>query len=383
MNSTLPPAPRQMNAGLKTILCAALAPWLLTGPAGACSFVDVQATDGTVAIGRSIEWSFPMGYTFMIIPRGRAFTGSYPADKVAPGFKGTTWTSKYAYAGVGVAVQAGLDSGQNEAGLNMEGLNLPGFTEFQTVTPESKAVIALSDLGDWLLGNFATVSEVRDALPKCTVWTPAVSSEGSASIHIVVTDRTGAGLVIEYVKGKLNLHDNVTHSFANSPPYDWHLANLRNYMTLTSKDTAHVSMNGYTLDQLSTGDGLTGLPGDFKSASRFVKLSLLRSFAAPVANSAEACSLAGHIINTVDIPMGAVNSGDYQGKPLLETAQIVFVKDLTHNKLFVADYAHRLNYVFIDLNALFALNKPVGPVLFSKVLDQPPINVTEQILQAK
>jgi hypothetical protein len=29
----------------------------------------------------------------------------------------------------------------------MEGLNLPGFTEFQQVTPDSKSVLALSDFG--------------------------------------------------------------------------------------------------------------------------------------------------------------------------------------------------------------------------------------------
>ncbi len=125
------------------------------------------------------------------------------------------------------------------------------------------------------------------------------------------------------------------------------------------------------------------IPGDFKSASRFIKLSLMRSFAAPVATATEAYSLAGHIINTVDIPCGAVNSGEFQGKPILETAQIVLVKDLTNNKIFVSDYAHRLNFLLIDLNQLFAANKPIGPVPFSKFIEQPPINVTDQIMQTR
>jgi len=390
MNKHIAPSNRELfakpaNGGsrINTLVCLAVAPWLMAGAVNACSFFELEAKDGSVVIGRSIEWGFPMEYTFVVIPKGRTFTASFPADEVAKDFKATTWLNKYAYAGVGVTVQAGLDSAQNEAGLNIEGLNLPGFTEFQTVTPEAKSVLALSDLSDWILGNFATVKEVRDALPKCTVWTPAVSSQGSATIHLAVTDRTGAGVVVEYVKGKLNLYDNVTHTMANSPPYDWHLANLRNYMTLTSKDMVAVQRDGYTLNQLSTGDGLTGLPGDFKSASRFIKLSLMRSFAAPVATAAEAYSLAGQIINTVDIPRGAVNSGEFEGKPMLETAQIVLVKDLTNNKIFVSDYAHRLNFLLIDLNKLFAQNKQIGPVPFSRFIDQPPINVTDQITQAK
>jgi choloylglycine hydrolase len=347
--------------------------------AGACTYVDVEAKDGSVVIGRSIEWGFPMEYTFSVVPKGETFTASYPADQVAKDFKPLTWVNKYAYAGVGATVQAGLDSAQNEAGLNMEGLNLPGFTEFQTVTPEDKQVLALSDLGDWLMGNFATVQEVREALPGCTVWTPPVAAQGSATIHLAITDRTGAGIVVEYVKGKLNIHDNVTHTMTNSPPYDWHLTNLRNFMTLVPKDTVSVEREGYSLHQLSTGDGMTGLPGDFKSASRFVKVSLLRSFAAPVDTAEEAYALAGHLLNTVDIPKGSVDSGEYEGKSMLETAQITLVKDLTNNKVFVSDYAHRLNYLLIDLNKLFAQNKKIGPVLFSSFISQPAVDITDSI----
>ena len=347
--------------------------------AGACTFVDIEAKDGSVVIGRSIEWGFPMEYTFTVIPRGQTFTASYPADAVAKDFKPLAWASKYAYAGVGVTVQQGLDSAQNEAGLNIEGLNLPGFTEFQTVTPEDKSVLALSDLGDWILGNFATVEEVRKALPQCKVWTPAVSAQGSATIHFAITDKTGAGIVVEYVKGRLNIHENVTHTMTNSPTYDWHLTNLRNYMTLTNKDTVSVEREGYSLHQLSTGDGMTGLPGDFRSASRFVKISLLRSFVAPVDTAEEAYSLAGHLMNTVDIPKGAVNSGDFEGKPMLETAQVVLIKDLKLNSLFVSDYAHRLNFLKIDLIRLFAQNKKIGPVLFSSFVNQPPVDVTDSI----
>lgn len=347
--------------------------------ANACTFVEVEAKDGSVVIGRSIEWGFPMEYTFSVVPKGQTFTASYPADKVAKDFKPMTWVSKYSYAGVGVTIQAGLDSAQNDAGLNIEGLNLPGFTEFQTVTPEDRSVLALADLGDWILGNFATVQEVREALPKCTVWTPEVSAQGSATIHFAITDRTGAGIVVEYVKGKLNIHDNITHTMTNSPPYDWHLTNLRNYMTLTPKDMVSVEREGYSLHQLSTGDGMTGMPGDYKSASRFVKASLLRSFAAPVDTAAEAYSLTGHIMNNVDIPKGAVDSGDYEGKSMLETAQIVLIKDLKNNKIFVSDYAHRLNFLLIDLNKLFAQNKKIGPVLFSTFISQPSIDITDSI----
>lgn len=363
----------------KRLLCSVAVIMGFAVPCFACSFVEVSADDGSVVIGRSIEWSFPLDYTFSVIPRGQKFTAGFPADKVAKDFKPVTWINKYAYAGVGVTVQEGLDSAQNEAGLNIEGLNLPGFTRFQEITPGDKLVLSLADLGDWILGNFSTVKELREELPKYKIWTPEVSGQGSATIHLAVTDRTGAGIVVEYVSGQINIHDNVTHTLTNSPPYDWHLTNLRNYMTLVNKDTASVDRGGYTLKQLSTGDGLTGLPGDIKSASRFVKLSILRSFTAPVATAQQAYQLAGHLINTVDFPCGAVYSADHQDKPMYETAQIVLIKDLTNNRIFVSDYEHRLNFLLIDLNKLFEQNKKIGPALFTSFIDQPPIDITDLI----
>jgi len=36
----------------------------------------------------------------------------------------------------------------------------------------------------------------------------------------------------------------------------------------------------------------------------------------------------------------------------------VAIKDLTHNRMRIADYDHRLTFVTLDLDALFALDKP-------------------------
>ena len=64
---------------------------------------------------------------------------------------------------------------------------------------------------------------------------------------------------------------------------------------------------------------------------------------------------------------------------MLETAQITLIKDLKNNKVFVADYAHRLNYLLIDLNKFFAQNKKIGPVLLSSFINQAPMDITDAI----
>ena len=53
--------------------------------------------------------------------------------------------------------------------------------------------------------------------------------------------------------------------------------------------------------------------------------------------------------------------------------QWVAIKDLTNNRLMFADYNHRLNYVTLDLNVIFAQTKPtsvkVGDLPYPKAID--------------
>lgn len=363
---------------MKRLFIIVLALFILQGICFACTFVEVGAKDGSVAIGRTVEWSFPMNYILTITPKGQNFTGFYPKDKVADDYQPLKWCNKYAYAGIGTTQQEGIVSGQNEKGINIEGLNLPSFSEYQTVTKESKNILSLADLGGWALGNFATVKELSEALQKCTLWTPPVADSGSGTIHLVATDRTGSGIVIEYVKGQLKIYDNVTHTLTNSPTYDWHLTNLRNYLRLDNQDTTSVNRGNNTLKQISTGNGLSGLPGDYTSVSRFVKITTLRYYSIQPDTAQEACGLAGHLINAVNIPKGAI-AEKYQGEPVYETAQITVVKDLTNNKLFVTDYEHALDFCLIDLNRLFSQDKKIGPVPFSNFLTHQPVEITDLI----
>lgn len=54
--------------------------------------------------------------------------------------------------------------------------------------------------------------------------------EGVPPLHYAITDKTGAGIVVEYTNnGTLNIYDNQVGVLTNSPPYDWQLTNLGQY----------------------------------------------------------------------------------------------------------------------------------------------------------
>ena len=90
------------------------------------------------------------------------------------------------------------------------------------------------------------------------------------------------------------------------------------------------------------------------------------------ANASDAIQAIGHVLNTVDIPLGIAQSRD--GTQLVsDYTQWVAIKDLTNNRLTFADYNHRLNYVTLDLNVIFAQSKPtsvkIGDLPYPKAID--------------
>ena len=60
----------------------------------------------------------------------------------------------------------------------------------------------------------------------------------------------------------------------------------------------------------------------------------------------------------MDIPVGVAQSRMPDGTLISDYTQWVVIKDLTNNRLMIADYDHRLNYLTIDLNPVFADGKP-------------------------
>ena len=88
---------------------------------------------------------------------------------------------------------------------------LPGFTQYQTVTPQDQNYQSVLTFGSWALGSFGNVAELRDALKTMKVWADDSLPTGPtpATLHFVFVDRGGAGIVVEYVGGEVKIHDNV------------------------------------------------------------------------------------------------------------------------------------------------------------------------------
>jgi choloylglycine hydrolase len=325
------------------------------GQALACTAVDIQAKDGSVVAGRTMEWAYAMDWQLIYSPKGSVYNLSAPAQLSS---KPIPVKSKYALFGIGTALENdALLEGQNSAGLALSGNFLPGFTQYSTVTKKDKKYLSVLDFGKFVLGNFATVAEVKSELPKYKVWAPEIKNlPVEPSIHFMISDKSGQTVVVEFINGEMRLFDQTAQVLTNSPTYDWHMINIRNYLNLSNvavqqRDSGH----GTNVTQFGQGGGAIGLPGDYTPPSRFVKTTFLKHFASVPNDAAGAVELTGHILNNVDIPIGVV-AGSSNGATDSDYTQWVAIKDISHNQFYFSDYNHRLNFVKIDLNSIFAKN---------------------------
>lgn len=270
-----------------------------------CTGIKLVAKDGTFVAGRTLEFGVQVETTAAVVPRGYEFTGTTPNGK------GMTYKSKYGAVGAFAFDQPSLMDGMNEKGLMIGTFYFPGFAGYAVMTAEnqSKALSPL-EFPNWIVTQFATVDEVKAALDSVVIAPTVVKVWGTtpAPFHYLVIDSKGNGLVIEPIDGKFVTYENRLGTFTNSPTFDWHMTNLRNFINLTPFNAKPLKIDGMEFVPFGQGSGMVGLPGDFTPPSRFVRAAIFSITAIPSATAKESAMQAFHILNQFDIPVGMARS---------------------------------------------------------------------------
>ncbi len=279
---------------------------LQVGAAGACTFITLTGADGTVVASRTMEWgSFDLSPAMTFVPSGTAFSAMAMPD----GKEGAKWTAKYDVAGVTLLGQMLFGDGVNSEGLNVSLLYLPGFAEYQAYDPEKASTsLAPVDFTGFMVSQFATVAEVREAVKNIRV-VPVVTPElgATAPVHFSVTDKSGDQIIVEYVGGSLHVYDKTLGVMTNSPPYDWHINNARNYVNMRSVAWPSLDVNGIDIAPTGYGSGLIGLPGDFTPPSRFIRALTWTQTARSTDGGEDTVHEAIRILSNFQLPMEAVD----------------------------------------------------------------------------
>ncbi|MFA6320286.1 MAG: choloylglycine hydrolase family protein [Candidatus Omnitrophota bacterium] len=319
-------------------------------PAEACTSFLLKTKNGSPVYGRTCEWgAFDTEPDIVMVPRNYKFT-----SKLKDGKLGMTWKNKYGYVAINALNLPFYLDGMNETGLTIGGLYLPAFAEFQPFKASEQSVTVNNlDLIGYILGQFKTTGEVRAALPKLRIVELSKDVLNvPMPLHYVVTDSTGNSIVIEYVKGSLNIYDNTIGVMTNSPGYDWHIINLRNYTHLTpyGEEPGDKEINGANFTPVGVGDGMTGLPGDYSSASRFIRAFFYTETSLPLEDADAAINQASRILNNFDYPKGFERNGTSE-KYTLGYTQWSVIGDIRNKRYYWWTEWNR-QMRMVDLNKL-------------------------------
>jgi choloylglycine hydrolase len=201
--------------------------------------------------------------------------------------------------------------GVNDAGLMAGAFYFPGQAQYAPAasTPAEQSINA-SEVTHYLLTTCATIDEAIAAIQNNTftvVDTP-VSGWGPTAppLHYQLIDAQGRHVAIEPVApGTLQITENTTGAFTNSPALPFHLLNLTQYMNIATETVAQSSIFGPAVTATGIGSGSLGLPGDYSPPSRFVRAAFFSANHPVPANTMDGVQELFHLLNAFDIPVGA------------------------------------------------------------------------------
>ncbi len=361
-----------LKSALTGIIC--ITAFISQTTSNACTGIQLQTKDGTYVSGRTLEFGISFDIDLIVVPRNYEFTGQ---TSLGPGKK---WKTKYASVGAILGGNEVILDGINEKGLSVGSFYFPDFAEYSVTTPENQSIsMSSSDIVQWIVSQFATVDEVRAAIENNEVAISPVLTPGFPPqvqpFHFIVYDKQGKSLVIEPLKGKLVLYDNPTGAMANSPTFDWHLTNLRNYIALNPNNIPPVSIFGKEFKALGQGSGMLGLPGDFTPPSRFVRATVFSATAIPAETAEEGIQQVFHILNNFDIPVGVARE-THDGVIHSDYTMLTVARDAKNIRYYYHTYDD-MTIKMIDLTKLDLNAKSIKKI--SAKSKQPVIDVTNDL----
>lgn len=199
--------------------------------------------------------------------------------------------------------------GTNEHGLSMAGLNFPENARYNGID-NKKDNIAPFELIPWILAQCRNVCDAENLIKNLNI-TDIDFSTGlpSTPLHWLISDKEKS-LTVESVKSGLKIYENPVGILTNNPTFDFHMMNLNNYINISPSQPENRFSEKLRLTPYSLGMGAMGLPGDFSSASRFVRAAFTKFNSASSLNKNESVSQFFHILEAVTQPDGCNRVGD-------------------------------------------------------------------------
>jgi penicillin V acylase-like amidase (Ntn superfamily) len=232
----------------------------------------------------------------------------------------------------------------NNVGLKVSALFFPETTYVNGLAAEANNSVNVLSFAKIILATCATAEEAAELIDGHIFWAPLITdlifNGVRCPFHIIITDSNGDGIVVEIENGVPTIYENNTHVVTNTPSYDYHLKNIRNLIVLKSENTESEVFNGINYDMMGHGNGFYGLPGDFTSTSRFLRVFYLLNNVSISDNIEDGIILVQNIL-------GAVRVSDGLSKDDLTTWETIITKD----EIYIRNYDYQ-SYKKIDISSV-------------------------------
>jgi len=264
-----------------------------------CTAVTYKTKDHY--FGRNLDLEYSYNETVTIVPRRYELK-----------FRRMGTMSEH-YAMIGMAYVADdyplFYDATNEKGLSMAGLNFPGNAVYRSCMVGQDNISPFEFI-PWILAQCSNISEAKNLISRINLASIDFSEELPLSpLHWIIADRDSA-ITVEAVKDGIKVYDNEIGVLTNNPPFDYHVFNLNNYMSLSKDEPVNNFAEGLPLKSYSRGMGAIGMPGDLSSVSRFVRAAFAKLNSVSGESEDESVSQFFHILGAVEQQRGLVKMGD-------------------------------------------------------------------------
>lgn len=340
----------------------------------------VTDTQGMGYSGKTMEYSGPLPMEMTYVPAGTRIVSIAP-----DGSDGATFTTRHAILGGAMpasylpgAHQCAIIEAANDRGLSVSTNQLNNSRTPDDIGTDKTRLLASSDLGAWLLGSFATVKEAKAALlgGAMKVWLPKIAFSGNVPMpeHYILFDKAGDGIVIEFLGGSMQVHDNPVGVATNGPGFAWHLENLNNYAFLSNQDRNDGQFGKLKVRAEDCGNALSGLPSTQISSGRFVKAAYYTTYVRQAKTPDQAVVTLAHILNNFDRPYnlaedppGAGGDGPAMSETSTEVTTFTWMNDKARNRYYLRTI-DQMNFATFEIDKLASITKIVA-VPFEHISD--------------
>ncbi|MBQ8248805.1 MAG: choloylglycine hydrolase [Clostridia bacterium] len=206
----------------------------------------------------------------------------------------------------------------NEAGLSAAGLNFSLSAKYHPAT-DNVHNIASFEVIPWILSQCKNLQEAKELLQNTSITNDSFSVDlPSTPLHWIIADKTGS-ITVESVSSGLKIYENRFGILTNEPPFEYHEFHLADFLRLTPTTPQNDLCREIELTPYSRGMGAIGLPGDFSSASRFVRAFFVKSHIETAPKSDE-INRFFHVMNSVNVPYGCQKNESGQNMYTLYTS---------------------------------------------------------------